>query len=174
MSKPRKLLPITEYLMEHVTARMWGYRNPTLYLDRVLRKWFGDMKWNTRHNELVELDEESVYAIMKKPITTDEMVKEICTKFGQRQTEDIYIANGVDNPVKFTNHSADDNYPLATPIKQHAGKIEYASEDVGELLQDWLKFSKDVQANDACGFDWLDGLKCRTEQAIAKFKERYK
>lgn len=39
MIKPRKLLPITEYLMEHVTARMWGYRNPTLYLDRVLMKW---------------------------------------------------------------------------------------------------------------------------------------
>lgn len=44
MSKPRKLLPITEYLMEHVYDKMWHYKNPERYLDRVLRKWFGDMK----------------------------------------------------------------------------------------------------------------------------------
>lgn len=36
-----------------------------------------------------------------------------------------------------------------------------------ELLRDWDKFAKDVRANDACGHDWLDELKNRTNQALS-------
>ena len=35
-----------------------------------------------------------------------------------------------------------------------------------EVLKDWLEFAADVQASDAAGQDWLDGLKARTEEVL--------
>lgn len=30
------------------------------------------------------------------------------------------------------------------------------------ILEDWMKFAEDIQCSDACGQDWLDGLRSRT------------
>ena len=35
-----------------------------------------------------------------------------------------------------------------------------------EVLKDWLEFAADVQASDAAGQDWLDGLKARTARIV--------
>ena len=35
-----------------------------------------------------------------------------------------------------------------------------------KVLKDWLEFAADVQASDAAGQDWLDGLKARTARIV--------
>lgn len=60
--------------------------------------------------------------------------------------------------------------PAKDVAKAICAKFKAPTADVNglvELLRDWDKFAKDVRANDACGHDWLDELKNRTNQALS-------
>ena len=38
--------------------------------------------------------------------------------------------------------------------------------DKRALLAEWMKFAADIQCGDACGQDWLDGLRLRTSRHL--------
>lgn len=145
-------------------------------------------QWNTRHNEMVELDEESVYAIMKKPITTDEMVKEICAKFGQRQTEDRMPSSTnakwcIDrlNEAKLNVNEIGDKFHFDNKVVVHLNVINRTIEclslinydeeenvdDLVEACVGLLAMRRIKKSNSK-----YDEYYQRFEQAIARFKEK--
>jgi hypothetical protein len=36
-------------------------------------------------------------------------------------------------------------------------------DEADKLLSEWQDFAKDVMASDACGYDWLNGIRSRTQ-----------